>query len=113
MTSQAQSAVPLPGLRGLVFFGFPLHPAGKPSTGRADHLSQVRVPMLFLQGSRDFLADFGWIETVAGRLGPVATLHVLPGADHSFHAPARSGGSDAEMIDVAADQAAAWMRALV
>ncbi len=112
MTSQAQALRPLPGIRGLVFFGFPLHQAGKLSVGRADHLSGVRVPMLFLQGSRDALADAGLLETVVSRLGPLATLHVTPDADHSFHVPVRSGWTDAEVLAEIAGQAASWMRSV-
>src|SRR5882724_811192 len=83
MTSQAQAASPLPGVQGLVFFGFPLHPAGKPSSERGKHLSQVSVPMLFLQGSRDKLAELSLLQPLVDSLGDRATLHVLPSADHS------------------------------
>jgi len=111
MTSQAQAAEALPGVRGLVFFGFPLHPAGAPAVSRAEHLSRVRVPMLFLQGSRDALAEIGLVEGVVGRLGGLATLHVVADADHSFHVPARSGRSDAEVMGEIAERSASWMRA--
>ncbi|HEY6942687.1 alpha/beta family hydrolase [Dokdonella sp.] len=109
MTSQAQALEPLPGVRGLVFFGFPLHPAGKPSDERAVHLSSVRVPMLFLQGTRDELASPALLRPLLDRLGDDVTLHELAHADHSFHAPARSGRSDAEILCDALDATAAWM----
>ncbi|HEU4664703.1 MAG TPA: alpha/beta family hydrolase [Dokdonella sp.] len=111
MTSQAQALEPLPGVRGLVFFGFPLHPAGKPSDERAAHLSDVRVPMLFLQGARDELASPGLLHTLVERLGDDATLHEFAHADHSFHVPARSGRSDAEVMSEALDAVAAWIAA--
>jgi uncharacterized protein len=109
MTSQAQAASPLPGVHGLVFFGFPLHPAGKPSDQRAEHLFDVQVPMLFLQGTRDPLADLALLAPLAERLGDRATLRLLEDADHSFHVPARTGRKDAdvrsEMLDAFADWA--------
>lgn len=111
MTSQAQAAAPLDGVRGLVFFAFPLHPAGKPARVRADHLDDVSVPMLFLQGDNDALADLALLRETVGRLGPRAQLHLLAHADHSFHAPARSGRRDPEVLAEALDAAAAWMRA--
>ena len=110
MSSQAQAASPLPGVRGLVFFGFPLHPAGKPATARGDHLQQVDAPMLFLQGTRDALADLHLLEPIVRGLGPRATLHVVDGADHAFHMLARSGRTDAEVLDELAATAAGWMR---
>src|SRR5882672_1237658 len=88
MTSQAQAAAPLPGVRGLVFLGFPLHPPGKASTERAKHLFDVGIPMLFLQGTRDELADLQLLEPLCAQLGPRATLRPLQDADHSFHVPA-------------------------
>jgi len=109
MTSQAQAAEPLPGLRGIVFVGFPLHPAGKPSVERAAHLAEVKVPMLFLQGTRDALADLALIRSTVAELGPRATLHVLDAADHAFHVPARSGRSDAQVREELLDAIAAWM----
>jgi uncharacterized protein len=112
MTSQAQAASPLPQVRGLVFFGFPLHPAGKPSKERARHLSDVHVPMLFLQGSRDALADHVLIVQVAEELGDSARLLMLPGADHSFHVPARSGHTDAGVRAILLDAAVDWMASL-
>jgi uncharacterized protein len=109
MTSQAQAAEPLADVRGLVFVGFPLHPAGKPSIERADHLSDVRVPMLFLQGTRDTLADLDLIRAVAVKLGKLATLRVIEGADHSFHVLASSGRNDPEVRAELLDTMARWM----
>jgi uncharacterized protein len=107
MTSQAQAASPLDRVCGLVFLGFPLHPAGKPSDERAAHLYSVQVPMLFLQGTRDELADLALLRPVIGRLGDRAALRLFQDADHSFHVPARSGRKDvdvmAEMLDALAD----------
>lgn len=108
MTSRAASAEPLSAVRGLVFFGFPLHAMGKPGIERADHLERVSVPMLFLQGSRDRLADLDLLAPLVERLGARATLHVTDGADHSFHVPARSGRSDAEVREELADETARW-----
>ena len=113
MTSQAQAAAPLPGARGLAFVGFPLHPAGKPSTDRADHLAKIDIPMLFLQGTRDSLAEVALIEPVVQRLGSRATLHLAEGADHSFHVLARSGRKDAEVMNEILDAFAGWVSALV
>ena len=113
MTSQAQAIAPMAGVRGLVFVGFPLHPSGKPSVDRARHLSAVQLPMLFLQGTRDLLADMGLVQGVATGLGARATLHVVTDADHAFHVPARSGRRDAEVIDELAKAIARWTRALV
>jgi uncharacterized protein len=93
MTSHAQARAPLPGVRGIVFLGFPLHPASKPSDARGGHLSDVRIPMLFLQGARDKLADLTLLQPLCARLG-AATLHIVDDADHSFHVPARSGRND-------------------
>lgn len=113
MTSQAQSASPLPGVRGLVFFGFPLHPAGKPSSSRADHLARVAVPMLFLQGTRDALADLPLVRATTSRLGARATLHVVEGADHAFHVLVRSGRTDAQALEELAATARRWIDAKV
>ncbi len=113
MTSQAQARSPLPGVRGLAFLGFPLHPAGKPSTTRAEHLVQVSVPMLFLQGTRDELADLTLIETVSAGLGSRATLRIFDQADHSFHVPARSGRTDREVLGELASAIRDWIDALV
>jgi len=109
MTSQAQAAAPLPGVRGLAFLGFPLHPAGKPGDERARHLFDVRVPMLFLQGSRDALADLTLLRPIVERLGARALLHVFEDADHSFHVPARSGRRDADVRREMLDALAAWI----
>lgn len=109
MTSQAQAEAALEEVQGIVFVGFPLHPAGQPSTQRAAHLDRVTVPMLFLQGTRDTLADLDLVNGVVGGLRPRATLHVAEGADHSFHVLARSGRRDAEVMEEIADRAAAWM----
>ena len=108
MTSQAQATAPLAGVRGLAFLGFPLHPAGKPSSDRARHLVDVHVPMLFLQGTRDNLAELSLLEPVVKSLGPSASLHRVEGADHSFHVPARSGRNDREVMDEILDTLAGW-----
>ncbi|MDB5954295.1 alpha/beta family hydrolase [Ramlibacter sp.] len=109
MSSQAQAEEPLAGVRGLVFVGFPLHPASKPATARAAHLQQVQLPMLFLQGTRDALADLGLIRQVHASLGARATLHVVEGADHAFHVLARSGRTDAQVLQELLDATARWM----
>jgi len=109
MTSQAQAKAPLPGVRGLAFLGFPLHPAGKPSPDRAEHLFEVRIPMLFLQGKRDALAALDQLEPVCDRLGARATLKLFDDADHSFHVPARSGRNDAGIRAAVLDAFAAWV----
>jgi len=108
MTSQAQAKTPLPGVVGLAFFGFPLHAAGQPSSERADHLNDVRLPMLFLQGSADKLAEVDLLKPVVKKLGARATLHLVDGADHSFHVPKRSGRSDREVMAEILDAFAAW-----
>lgn len=108
MTSQAQAIDPLPGVKGLAFLGFPLHPAGKPATDRADHLRDVKVPMLFLQGTRDELANLELLKPVIKRLGARARLKLLQDADHSFHVPARTGRQDAEVRAEMLDALAAW-----
>ena len=113
MTSQAQAASPLPGVVGLVFFGFPLRPAGKPSQDRACHLFEVEIPMLFLQGSRDALADLRKLEPVCARLGSRATLKVFEDADHSFHVRARSGKTDRQVFREVLDACAAWIDEVV
>ena len=109
MTSQAQAIAALDGVRGLAFLGFPLHPAGKPSADRAKHLTDVHVPMLFVQGTRDSLAELKLLEPVVKSLGPSATLHRVEGADHSFHVPARSGRNDREVMNEILDRFAAWI----
>jgi predicted alpha/beta-hydrolase family hydrolase len=112
MTSQAQAGAPLPGVRGLAFLGFPLHPAGRPSRERADHLFDVRIPMLFLQGTRDALADLAELEPLCAALAPLATLKLFEDADHSFHVPARSGRTDRQVRSDMLDVFAAWTDAL-
>jgi uncharacterized protein len=113
MTSQAQAAAPLAGVRGLAFFGFPLHPAGKPSNERAKHLTDARIPMLFLQGTRDALAESTLLEPVVKSLGSSATLHPVKDADHSFHVLARSGRNDGEVMNEILDAFVAWAGAIV
>lgn len=108
MTSQAQAERPLAKVLGLAFLGFPLHPAGKPSDERAAHLSEVRIPMLFLQGTRDALADSQVLATVLTRLSAVATSHLIDQADHSFHVPVRSGTTDQQVLDDLLDTLVAW-----
>ena len=109
MTSQAQSLQPLDGVRGLVFFAFPLHPAGKPSRERAAHLSDVGLPMLFLQGTRDTLAELGLLRPAVAQLGARARLALFDDADHSFHVRASSGRRDADVLAEMLDLASAWM----
>jgi predicted alpha/beta-hydrolase family hydrolase len=113
MTSQAQARSPLPGVRGLAFFGFPLHPAGKPSSDRAKHLADVEIPMLFLQGTRDALAELSLVEPAVKGLGARATLRLLEGADHSFHVLKSSGRNDREVMDEALDAFVGWVEATV
>jgi hypothetical protein len=112
MTSQAQAAAALPGVRGLAFLAFPLHQAGRPSNERARHLSDVHIPMLFLQGTRDALADLSEMQAVAARLGGRATLRLWQDADHSFKVPARSGRTEAEVRAEILDALAAWIESL-
>jgi len=112
MTSQAQSIAPLASVRGLVFLGFPLHPAGNPSRARADHLAKIELPMLFLQGTRDALADLSLLRPVIQDLGRRASLHVIEHADHSFHVPVKSGRKDAEVMDELLSALAGWMLSL-
>lgn len=111
MTSGAAARGPLPAVAGLVFLGFPLHRPKQPSEDRAAHLSQVTQPMLFLQGTRDDLADLELITGVCARLGPLATLHVVEGADHGFEVLKRSGRTDAEVLEELADTVVTWCRA--
>ena len=113
MTSNAQAKQPLPGVRGLVFLGFPLHPPRRPDDTRAEHLSAVHVPMLFLQGNRDDLAELRLLEPVCRRLGDRATLHIVQGADHSFRVLKRSGRSEEEVIAELGDAVANWARDVV
>lgn len=112
MTSQAQAQAPIPGVRGLAFLGFPLHPAGKPGIERADHLAQVQIPMLFVSGSRDALAELSLLEPVVASLGDRARLHLVRDADHSFKVAAKSGRTSGETESEALDALADWMLAL-
>ena len=111
MTSQAQAIEPLAGVDGLAFLGFPLHPAGKPSDTRAKHLGDVHVPMLFVQGTRDKLAELPLLEPIVKRLGKSASLHQVAEADHSFHVPARSGRTDRDAMREIVETLAAWIGA--
>ncbi len=113
MTSQAQAELPLPGVQGLVFLGFPLHPPGQPSDDRAEHLSTVRIPMLFLQGTRDEFAQLPLLRRVVDRLRPRATLKLFQEANHSFHVPARTGRKDPEIRELLLDEAANWMARII
>jgi predicted alpha/beta-hydrolase family hydrolase len=112
MTSQAQALSPLSGVKGLVFLGFPLHSAGRPSRTRAEHLSAVTIPMLFLQGTRDALAELEQLEPVILGLGQRATLKLFDGADHTFHLPRRSGKTDADVGHEMLDTLASWIERL-
>jgi predicted alpha/beta-hydrolase family hydrolase len=109
MTSQAQAIAPLPGVQGLVFFAFPLHPAGKPSVTRADHLDDVGIPMLFLQGTADALAELDLLQPTVKALGRRAKLVLAQHADHAFHVPAKSGRKDDAVLAELLDAATAWM----
>jgi predicted alpha/beta-hydrolase family hydrolase len=109
MTSQAQAKAPLEGVRGLAFLGFPLHPAGRPSHERAEHLFQIQIPMLFLQGNRDKLASLDQLEPLCKKLGRRATLKLFADADHSFHAPARTGRKDVQVLAEVLDAFLAWL----
>ncbi len=112
MTSQAQALEPLAGVRGLAFLGFPLHPAGEPGDTRARHLSEIAIPLLFLQGARDALAERSLMEAVVARLGGHATLSLVDGADHSFHVPVRSGRTNAQVLEEVLGRLAAWIDTL-
>ncbi|MEM7349167.1 MAG: alpha/beta family hydrolase [Acidobacteriota bacterium] len=109
MTSMAAAKEALPGVQGLVFFGFPLHPAGKPGTERGEHLAEVDVPMLFLQGTRDKLAGLDLLRPICQGLGERATLHIVEGGDHSFHVLKRSGRTHGEVLDELADTTQDWI----
>lgn len=113
MTSQAQAAAPLPGVRGLIFLGFPLHPPGRPSAERSEHLCNINIPMLFLQGDRDEFAQLSLLNSVIGRLGPRATFKLFPDADHSFHVPARTGRRDADIRAQLLDAIRDWVEAVL
>lgn len=112
MTSRAAAQEPLQGVRGLAFLGFPLHPAGRPGITRAAHLAQATLPMLFLQGTRDALADLGLLEPVVEKLGERATLHVIEAADHMFHVLKRSGRTDEQVLDELAGTVSEWQEGL-
>ena len=109
MTSEAQAESPLAGVRGLAFLGFPLHAPGQPSDARAEHLSRVEIPMLFLQGTRDDFANSDYLNPLVNRLGARATLKLFDDADHSFHVPAKSGRTDAEVMREVLDALARWV----
>jgi uncharacterized protein len=113
MTSQAQAASPMPGVRGLIFLGFPLHPPGKPSDDRASHLSDVAVPMVFLQGSRDEFANLDLLQPLVQRLVPRATLELFQDADHSFHVPARTGRKDGDIRREMLNATVAWIDSVI
>lgn len=113
MTSQAQAAMPLPGVLGLAFLGFPLHGAGRPSAERGEHLFNVQVPMLFLQGTRDALAALDELQPLCKKLGRRATLKLIADADHSFHVPARSGRKDVEVFSELLDTLAGWVSGII
>ncbi|TWT11477.1 alpha/beta family hydrolase [Reyranella sp. CPCC 100927] len=113
MTSQAQALSPLPGVRGLAFLGFPLHPAKRPSDERAKHLADVNIPMLFLQGTRDALAELDLLQPLIERLGPRATLTLFQDADHSFHVPAKTGRKDPDVRREILDALADWIDAVL
>ena len=113
MTSQAQAAAPLPRVRGLAFLGFPLHPAGRPSRDRGEHLFDVAIPMLFLQGTRDALAELPQIEPLCRALGARADLRLFRDADHSFHVPVRSGRTDSEVRGEMLDALSAWIDGMI
>jgi hypothetical protein len=112
MSSQAQGESPLPGVRGLAFLGFPLHAPGKASEERGEHLFRVQIPLLFLQGSRDDFADLPLLRLLVGRLGARAMLKVFEDADHSFHVPARSGRTDAQVREELVGALAGWIEAV-
>src|SRR6266566_917053 len=113
MTSTAAAAEPLPGVRGLVFLGFPLHPPGRPGITRAEHLDRVSVPMLFLQGTRDAFAELKLLQSVLKRLGQRATLQLVDGGDHSFRVLKRSGRSDADVLTELVDAIVDWTATIV
>jgi uncharacterized protein len=112
MTSQAQAETPLTGVRGLAFLGFPLHAPNRPSSARGEHLRQLRVPMLFLQGTRDALADLALMRRLVKQLRTIATLKILSGADHSFHVLVRSGRTDEDVRSEMVDSLATWIASL-
>jgi len=109
MTSQAQAHEPLPGVHGLAFLGFPLHPPGRPGTSRAEHLSDVKVPMLFLQGTRDEFAGLELLRPIVKKLGTSVTLHIVEGGDHSFKVLKRTGRDETDVMNELADTIASWV----
>jgi predicted alpha/beta-hydrolase family hydrolase len=111
--AQAQAQQPLPGVRGLAFLGFPLHPAGRPADSRAEHLSRVDIPLLFLQGTRDALAERPLLEALLARLGARASASWLEDADHAFHVPARSGRNDAQVMSTLLESLCKWLEGLL
>ena len=113
MTSLAAAKEPFTDVHGIVFFGFPLHPAGEPSIERAEHLFDVKVPMLFLQGTRDTLADLTLLNPICKKLGKRATLHIVNDADHSFHVPKRSGKTDQQVLAELALKVAEWSKLVI
>lgn len=113
MTSQTQAIEPLGDVRGLVLLAFPLHPAGKPGLDRAQHLADVKIPMLFVQGTDDDLASLDLLQPIVARLAPRARLHLLRDADHSFHVPARTGRKDAQVLEEALGVVDTWLQALL
>src|SRR6266571_1919847 len=113
MTSTAQAEQPLPGVRGLVFLGFPLHPPRRPGDSRAEHLARVQIPMLFLQGDRDEFADLKVLKRVVSGLGEWATLNLVAGGDHSFHVLKRSGRTDTEVLAELVETIVAWTAGIV
>ena len=113
MTSQAQAEAPLPGVRGLAFLGFPLHPAGRPSDSRAEHLSRVQIPLLFVQGTRDALAERPLLEALRAKLGARASVSWLEDADHAFHVPARSGRNDAQVMSTLLASLCEWLEGVL
>ena len=112
MTSQAAAQGLLGSVKGLVFFGFPLHPPHRPGTSRAEHLAKVSAPMLFLQGTRDTLADLTLLGPICEKLGPRATLHIIQEGDHSFHVLKKAGKTDGEVIKELAETTVAWAEKL-
>ena len=109
MTSQTQAEEPIPGVRGLIFLGFPLHPAGKPGIERAEHLAHIQIPMLFVSGEKDALAELDLLKPVVQGLGDLATLHLVGGADHSFKVAAKTGRTNAEAETEALDAISDWI----
>ena len=110
MTSLAAAEQPLDGVRGLLFFGFPLHAAGRPGAERGQHLLDIKIPLLFLQGSRDALADLKLLKPLCARIGKRAELYVADGGDHSFHMLKSAGRSDDDVLDELVEKVVEWMK---